>query len=50
MSIDTPETSDQAVEKVKKRLGSSPLTDDDILVLACDEIARTYSREEKGYT
>jgi hypothetical protein len=44
------ETLQQAVEKVKEKLGARPLTDEDILVLACAEIARTYSREEKGYT
>jgi hypothetical protein len=44
------ETMQQAIDKVKEKLGTTLLSDDDILVLACAEIARTYSREEKGYT
>jgi hypothetical protein len=50
MSDETPETFQQAVDKVKEKVGKELLTDDDVLVLACAEIARTYSREEKGYT
>jgi hypothetical protein len=43
------ETLQQAVEKVKEKLGRKPLSDEDILVLACAEIDHTYGREEKGY-
>jgi hypothetical protein len=43
-------TLQQAVEKVKEKVGKKPLSDDDILVLACADIAHTYGREEKGYT
>jgi hypothetical protein len=49
MSEETSETLQQAVEKVKKNLGRKPLSDEDILVLACAEIDHTYGREEKGY-
>ena len=49
MSDETPETLQPAVDKVKEKVGKKLLNDDDILVLACAEIARTYSREEKGY-
>jgi hypothetical protein len=50
MSQETPDTLRQASEMAKEKIGVRQLTDDDILVLACAEIARTYSREEKGYT
>jgi hypothetical protein len=47
--MDSSETLRQAVEKVKEKLGVQPLSGDEILLLACEEIARTYGREEKGY-
>jgi hypothetical protein len=50
MSYETLESIQQTVEKVKEKAGRILLTDDDILVLACAEIARTYGRDEKGYT
>lgn len=50
MSDESAESLQQAFEKVKEKIGVRQLTDDDILVLACAEIARSYSREEKGYT
>jgi hypothetical protein len=49
MSPEPSETLQQAAENVKEKIGTRPLSDDEILVLACEEIARTYSREEKGY-
>ena len=49
MSADSSETLQQAIEKVKENMGKRPLSDDEILLLACEEIARTYGREEKGY-
>ena len=49
MADTVPETMPQAVDKVKEKLGVRQLTDDDLIVLACAEIARTYGREEKGY-
>jgi hypothetical protein len=50
MSVETSETLQQAALKAKEKIGTRPLSDNEILVLACEEIARTYSREEKGYT
>ena len=50
VSDESAESLQQAFEKVKEKIGVRQLTDDDILVLACAEIARSYSREEKGYT
>ncbi len=49
MPEETEETFRQAIKKVKEKLGVQLLSDDDILMLACEEIARTYGREEKGY-
>jgi hypothetical protein len=43
------ETFQHAVEKVKEKAGAVLLAREDILVLACDEIIRTFGREEKGY-
>jgi hypothetical protein len=37
------------VEKVKRRIGERELDDHDLLVLACEELSRTYTREEKQY-
>jgi hypothetical protein len=37
------------VEKVKRRIGERELDDRDLVVLACEEISRTYTREEKKY-
>ena len=45
-----PETLAQAVCVIGNKTGKEKLTDDDLLILACAEIARTYTRDEKGYT
>jgi hypothetical protein len=39
----------QRVKKVQERIGRELLTDDDLIVLACEEISRTFTREEKQY-
>lgn len=36
--------------EIHLRQGKQPLTNDDILVLACAEIYKTYTREEKAYS
>jgi hypothetical protein len=43
------ETLADAVAKISKKAGTDMLTDEEILVFACAEIARTYTYEEKGY-
>jgi hypothetical protein len=43
------ETLIDAVKVITAKTGLVLLTDDDILLLACAEIARTYTYEEKGY-
>lgn len=37
------------VKNVQDRIGRELLTDDDLIVLATEEISRTYTREEKQY-
>jgi hypothetical protein len=51
MRIENPEqeTLSQALAKVKAKTGASALSDDDVLIIACAEIARSYTYEEKGY-
>jgi hypothetical protein len=39
----------QEIVAVKAKTGVLLLTDEDVLALACAEIARTYTYEEKGY-
>lgn len=43
------ETLAQATERVQKTVGKRRLTDDEVVLLACAELARTYTRDEKGY-
>jgi len=43
------ETMQQAVANVQEKIGAAILLNDDVVVLACAEIAKTYSRDEKGY-
>jgi hypothetical protein len=54
MRIEQPEqpsaTLSDALAKIKEKTGVSLLSNDDILVLACAELARTYTYEEKGYS
>ena len=35
---------------VEEKIGKVLLTDDDLIVLACREIAKTYTRDEKNYS
>lgn len=37
------------LKAVKRKMGKELLSDDDLFVLACEKIARTYTYEEKGY-
>jgi len=39
----------KAAEKINGDIGKRPLSEDEILVLACDEISHTYARAEKNY-
>ena len=38
-----------AVDLVTRKMGRQCLTDDDLLLLACEEISRTVTHEEKHY-
>jgi hypothetical protein len=37
------------VAAIKETLGRRPLTEDELIVLACEEISRTYTHDEKSY-
>ena len=37
------------VENINKKIGKELLIDDEILILAFDEILRTYTHDEKNY-
>jgi len=43
------ESLSDAVAKVKKRVARVPLSDGDLLILACEEITRSVSYEEMQY-
>lgn len=36
-------------EKVQLNIGRKPLSDEDLIILACEEISRTCTNEEKRY-
>jgi|WetSurMetagenome_2_1015567.scaffolds.fasta_scaffold120852_2 hypothetical protein len=39
----------RAIELVKNKIGHTLLSDEDLLVLAYQEIAKSYTRDEKDY-
>jgi hypothetical protein len=39
----------KAVDTVTRKMGKKPLDDDDLVLLACEEISRTVTHEEKDY-
>jgi hypothetical protein len=39
----------KAVDTVTRKMGKKLLTDDDLILLACEEISRTVTHEEKNY-
>jgi hypothetical protein len=39
----------QAVGRTAAKTGKELLTSEEILILACGEIVRSYTRDEKGY-
>ena len=38
-----------SVERVKEKIGRRQLEDDEMIVLAVEEISRTFTHEERGY-
>ncbi|NLG18699.1 MAG: hypothetical protein GX556_15325 [Fibrobacter sp.] len=40
----------RVVEAVRKKEGNQLLTDDDLIILAAEEISRTFTHEEKNYS
>jgi hypothetical protein len=40
----------KALASAEGKIGKTLLTDEDLLALACREIAKTYTRDEKNYT
>ncbi len=47
--ITSAESFKENCKKVKRKIGKEPLTDDDLFILLCKKIMRTYTFEEKGY-
>jgi hypothetical protein len=39
----------ESVDVVTRKMGKKPLEDDDLVLLACEEISRTVTHEEKNY-
>jgi len=39
----------ETVDKITRNMGKKSLDDDDIVLLACEEISRTVTHEEKNY-
>jgi hypothetical protein len=39
----------KSVDSVTRKMGKKPLDDDDLMLLACEEISRTVTHEEKNY-
>ncbi len=40
----------KVVEEVRKKEGHQLLNDDDLIILAAEEISRTFTHEEKNYS
>ena len=38
-----------AVAEVERKIGKTIVSDADIVLIACGEISRTFTRDEKGY-
>jgi hypothetical protein len=49
-SIDGPDDFKRTLTKVEEKIGKTLLIDEDFLLLACSEISKTYTRDEKNYT
>jgi hypothetical protein len=39
----------KSVDAITRKMGKKPLDDDDLILLACEEISRTFTHEEKKY-
>jgi hypothetical protein len=48
--MEQADTFQKTVENATALIGRQPLSDDEICTLACAEITRTYTYEEKGYS
>jgi hypothetical protein len=40
----------RTIEAIQKKIGTTLLSDNDLLMLACYEISKSYTRDEKNYT
>jgi hypothetical protein len=48
-SIDNLNDFNKNMKSIEEKTGKILLSDDDLLMLACREIAKTYTRDEKDY-
>jgi hypothetical protein len=39
----------EKLQQIIKKMGKEPLSEDELIMLACREIASSYSRDEKDY-
>jgi hypothetical protein len=46
---ETPNTFKEKLRSAKEKTGKAPLSDDEVIALACAEIFSSYSRDEKNY-
>ena len=47
--IESHEAFQNEVKKAQEKLGNEMLSDNDLFVLTCEKILRTYTFKEKGY-
>ncbi len=47
--ITSAESFTEELKKVQKKIGKEKLSDNELFILTCDKILRSYTFEEKGY-
>lgn len=47
--IESTESFTKELKDIQKKVGKKMLTDDDLFILTCEKLLRTYTFEEKGY-
>jgi len=49
LEIESAESFTEKLKAVKKKVGKELLNDDDLFIMMCEKIMRSYTFEEKGY-
>ena len=47
--IESTESFTKELKAIQNKIGKEQLTDNDLFVLTCEKLLRTYTFEEKGY-